>query len=338
MSEVWALRRRSHEPTLDRRRAVSPSSGHARLPGDVVVLVRAAGERIDDPLVEAVGDGEPVGVILLVLDCLHDHGDIVVVGDVGEDAAQLVGNGVAVVYRSPRRLPAQLPAVALSQVRVVPSVAMSATAKTEAFALIVAAAQAGAPEISERPGDRHRSFLESTLEDALVRHLPGQTKTRQSKRRVPLEGFEPYPYGVDLVWKNAGTPVAVETKVSDAIDSLFDVVKLATAIAHGQFAEGYCAVAADARHWSDGGAFAEMAAGPIGEWRAWSVEKLLAAPAARRAVLVKTGPRPHTVPARIETMAAEPIAMPRAPTHTLRVLAVRPAVGTGWLQLPPRPS
>ena len=208
---------------------------------------------------------------------------------------------------------------------------------SNAFAVFVTAAHAGAPEIEERPNDRYRSFLESELEDALVRHLPGQTTTSQSKRRVPLEGYEPYPYGVDLDWTHGDRRVAVETKV-DALDSLFDVVKLATAIAHGQFAEGYCAVAADVRHWSDGGVFTEMASGPIGEWRGWSVEELLEGRAASRAVLVKTGPRPHTVPARIETLAVGPIAMPKAPTHTLRVLAVRPSAGTGWLQLPLRPS
>ena len=209
---------------------------------------------------------------------------------------------------------------------------------SNAFAVFVTAAHAGAPDIEERPGDRYRSFLESELEDVLVRHLPGQTTARQSKRRVPLEGYEPYPYGVDLDWTHTHTRVGIETKVSDALDSLFDVVKLATAIAHGQFSEGYSAVAADVRHWSDGGVFTEMAAGPIGEWRGWSVAELLEGPAARRAVLVKTGPRPHTVPARIETLAVAPIALPKAPTHTLRVLAVRPSAGTGWLQLPPRPS
>lgn len=209
---------------------------------------------------------------------------------------------------------------------------------TDAFALFVAAAHAGAPEIEERPNDPLRSFLESTLEDALVRHLPGQTTTSQSKRRVPLEGYEPYPYGVDLDWENAGTRAAVETKVSDAVDSLFDVIKLATAIAHGDFAEGYCAVAADAKHWAAGGVFTEMTVGSIGECRGWSVEELLKGSAARKAVLVKTGPRPQTVPARIETIAVEPIAMPKAPTHKLRLVAVRPAAGAGWLQLPPRPS
>jgi hypothetical protein len=35
-------------------------------------------------------------------------------------------------------------------------------------------------------------------------------------------------------------------------------------------------------------------------------------------------------------MAVEQIAMPKAPTHALRVLAVRPATGAPWLSLPRR--
>jgi hypothetical protein len=35
-------------------------------------------------------------------------------------------------------------------------------------------------------------------------------------------------------------------------------------------------------------------------------------------------------------MAVEPIAMPKAPTHTLRVPAVRPATDAPWLSLPRR--
>ncbi len=213
-----------------------------------------------------------------------------------------------------------------------------ASAMTEAFAGFVAAAQAAAPEIEERPGDRLRSFLEATLEGAIARHLPGRTELGQQRRRWPVQGFEPYPLGVDIDWRHDGVHAGIEVKVSDAIDSLFDVVKLATALARAQLAEGCCAVAADDAHWARGGPFTEMCDSPVGTWERWSVEQLLAAPAARKAVLVATAPRPRTVPAHVETMAAEPIAMPNAPTHTLRLLAVRPAAEAGGLDLPGRPG
>jgi hypothetical protein len=55
------------------------------------------------------------------------------------------------------------------------------------------------------------------------------------------------------------------------------------------------------------------------------MEAVLATQAARDAVVVSFGPRPYEIPAAIETLSAPPIAMPKAPLHTLRVLAVRPA-------------
>ncbi len=54
-----------------------------------------------------------------------------------------------------------------------------------------------------------------------------------------------------------------------------------------------------------------------------------ASSSSRAAVLVAKGPRLHTVPAHVETMALSPIAMPKAPTHDMRVLAVRPATDAG---------
>jgi len=207
---------------------------------------------------------------------------------------------------------------------------------TAAFAIFATAARAGAPEVDERPSDPWRSFLEATLDDAIARHLPGRVETAQQRRRFPLEGFDPYPYGVDIDRVHDGTHAGVETKVSDVLDSLFDIVKLATALARGHFDEGYCAVAATAKQWTGGGAFSAMTNAAVGEWREWPLRELLTRPAANKAVLVATGPRPHDVPARIETMAVEPIAMPTAPTHALRVLAVRPATGAPWLSLPRR--
>lgn len=175
-----------------------------------------------------------------------------------------------------------------------------------------------------------------TLEGALAQHLPGQTELAQQRRRWPVEGFDPYPYGVDIDWRHGGVHGGIEVKVSDAIDSLFDVLKLATALAHGHLDEGYCAVAADAVHWSRGGTVTTMTGAPEGEWRRWPVEQLLAARRDRDAVLVTKGPRPYTVPTHVETMAVAPIMMPLASTHTLCLLAVRPADSVTWLELPRR--
>lgn len=207
---------------------------------------------------------------------------------------------------------------------------------TEAFATFVTAARAGAAEVEERPNDHQRSFLESTLEGAIARHLPGQMELSQQRRRWTVEGFDPCPYGVDIDWRHDGVHAGVEVKVSDVIDSLFDVVKIATALAHRELDEGYCAVAADAEHWDRGGTFTTMTRAPESEWRSWSVDELLAMPRDRNAVLVAKGPRPETVPARVETMAVGPIVMPLAPTHTLRLLAVRPAAGAASFELPRR--
>jgi hypothetical protein len=117
----------------------------------------------------------------------------------------------------------------------------------------------------------------------------------------------------------------VEVKVSDAIDSLFDVIKLATGLAEHKLDEGFCVVAADAPHWASGGTFTAMTQGPFGMWHPWTPDELLSRPRDRAAVLVSKGPRPRTAPARIETMATEPVAMPNAPTHELRIIAVRVA-------------
>lgn len=207
---------------------------------------------------------------------------------------------------------------------------------TETFRTLATAARAGAAAVPERPNDPYRSFLEATLEGAIANELPGQTALAQQHRRFEVPGFEPYPYGVDVDWRHNGAHAGIEAKVWDVHHSLFDVVKLATAIFHGRLDEGFCAVAALAKHWAAGGSFGAMTAGPVGVWAAWDVEQLLAKPAARKAILVASGPRPFEVPERIETMAADSIAMPEAPLHTLRLLAVRPAAGAALLPLPPR--
>jgi hypothetical protein len=206
---------------------------------------------------------------------------------------------------------------------------------TPSFETLTAAARAAASEVPERPNDPYRSFREATLEAAIAERLPGDAETVQQRRRFELPGFEPYPYGVDIDWRHAGTHVGVETKVWDVLHSLFDVVKLATAIFHGRLDEGFCAVAALAGHWSAANAFTAMTTAGTERWASWAIEELIATPAARKSVLVASGPRPRRVPARIETLAAEPIAMAKAPLHTLRVLAVRPASGADLIELPP---
>jgi hypothetical protein len=207
---------------------------------------------------------------------------------------------------------------------------------TGTFEGLIIAARAAASEVNERPNDPHRSFLEATLEGAIACHTPGHTELAQQRRRFDVPGFEPFPYGVDIDWRHDGVHAGIEVKVWDVLHSLFDVVKLAAAIFHRRLNEGFCAVAALSGHWAGGDPFSAMTAAPAGVWHSWNVEHLIAAPAARKAVLVSTGPRPFEVPALIETMAAEPMTMPNASLHALRLLAVRPAAGAELVTLPGR--
>jgi hypothetical protein len=202
------------------------------------------------------------------------------------------------------------------------------------FEALGAAARAGAVEVGERPNDSSRSFLEATLEDAIARHLPGRTELAQQRRRFEVPGFEPFPHGVDIDWRCDKVHAGIEAKVWDVQHSLFDVVKLAAAIFHGLLDEGFCAVAARERDWASGGAFSAMSAAPYRAWRSWDVQRLVADTAGAKAVLVASGPRPFEAPGCIETMASEPIAMPDAPLHTLRLVAVRPAADAELVRLP----
>jgi hypothetical protein len=185
--------------------------------------------------------------------------------------------------------------------------------------LLAEAARLAAADVEARPTDG--SFLESTLERAIAIHLPGTVSTSRQRSRFPLAGFDPHPFGVDIEWTVDGVRLGIETKVTDVVDSLFDVVKLATAVAEGKLAAGFCAVAATERQWARGGPIKAMVDGPRDAWRNSDARALLAGPA-RTAVLVASGPRPKRVPASVRTLAAAPIEMPKAPTHVLRLLAV----------------
>src|SRR4051812_7741742 len=128
------------------------------------------------------------------------------------------------------------------------------------FETLIVAAQAGAPQVAERPNDPYRSFREAALESAIAEQLPGQVQLTQQRRRFEIPGFDPYPYGVDIDWRDDGVHAGIEAKIWDVGDSLFDVVKLTTAIFHRRLDEGFCAVAALASHWAAGNAFCAMTA------------------------------------------------------------------------------
>lgn len=202
-------------------------------------------------------------------------------------------------------------------------------------ALLTAVRQAAAevPERTDKPG-----FLESTLEAAIVRRLPSVASIVQGRRRFALPGYEPSPLGVDIDWAYEGHRLGIEVKVWDVLDSLFDIVKLATAIATTDFTAGFCVIAALSSHWENASPVREMTEAVDGQWHEHGVEDLLSRPRARGAVLVVTGPRPRQVPARLQTKAFAPVDMPKAPGHTVRVLAVRPTAGASVLTLPDRPS
>lgn len=109
--------------------------------------------------------------------------------------------------------------------------------------------------------------------------------------------------------------------MTDVLDGLFDVVKLATAVAQDRFVLGICAVAATRSQWSRGGPMTTLAT-DVEPWRLRTAEELLVGPA-RRAVVVDRGPRPVTVPSTFETFGLGDIPMPHAATHTLRLVGVR---------------
>lgn len=49
--------------------------------------------------------------------------------------------------------------------------------------------------------------------------MPGQIELAQQRRRWSVDGFEPYPYGVDIDWLHDGLRAGVEVKVSDATET-----------------------------------------------------------------------------------------------------------------------
>src|SRR4051794_793100 len=110
------------------------------------------------------------------------------------------------------------------------------------------AAEGAAREVKARPKDGR--FLEATLEAAIARRPPGVAATDQQRRRMALDGFDPQPYGVDVDWTCGESRVGIEVKVTDVIDSLFDIVKLAATVAQGLYAQAFCAVAATGPQWS----------------------------------------------------------------------------------------
>ncbi len=193
-----------------------------------------------------------------------------------------------------------------------------------------AAAAIAATKVHARPRDG--SFLEATLETALVACLPGEARTDQQRRRFDLSGYEPFPFGVDIDWSpRNGVSVGLEVKVTDVLDALFDAVKLATAVAQSRLVIGICAIAATETQWSRGGPVTAMAA-DAGAWKPWTTQELLAGPA-KAAVLVERGPRPVHVPGQFETLGLGEIPMPHAATHTLGLIGVRAAVGAPCVTL-----
>ena len=199
-------------------------------------------------------------------------------------------------------------------------------ARLPALHVATVAAAAG---IVARPTDG--SFLEKTLRDGLAGQLPrAATEQPLNLDRGIWAGRLG---GVDVLYTDQKTRVGVETKVWDVADSLYDVFKLAAGAQRGTIAIGYCVIAGRTRDWRAPTAIREMSqthAGTTVEWATADVLRDHAAEWAR--IWNRTAIRPTEIPARLRTVAGEPIPMLQVPDHQIRIIGVQ-AIGADCLGL-----
>jgi hypothetical protein len=196
--------------------------------------------------------------------------------------------------------------------------------------VLQAAATSAAGSIIAR--DRDGSFLEKTMRDALAVKLPhARTEQPLSLDQALWPGRLG---GVDVLYvSNGGAHVGVETKVWDVADSLYDLFKLAAATQHRRLAVGFCVIAGRARDWRAPSAISDLSVTAPGAEVEHQVAALLERDERSWARIWSRSPiRPTSIPARVQTMASLPIAMPRAPDHEIRIIGVH-AVGRDQLAL-----
>jgi len=125
----------------------------------------------------------------------------------------------------------------------------------------------------------------------------------------------------------------VETKVWDVADSLYDVFKLAAGAQRGTIAIGYCVIAGRTRDWRAPTAIREMSQTHAGTTVEWATADALRDHAAEWArIWNRTAIRPTEIPARLRTVAGEPIPMLQVPDHQIRIIGVQ-AIGADCLGL-----
>jgi hypothetical protein len=183
-------------------------------------------------------------------------------------------------------------------------------------------AVAAAPDVLGR--DKDGSFLEKTLRNALVEHLPGEVEV---ELRLGLATWSAGLGGVDVVYDlgGHGGPVGIETKVWDVEDALFDLLKLAAGTQRGGLRMGYSVIAARPRDWQRSSVVALMSSRPHAAYvsTTWSTAELLTAEAKEwRRIWHRSSARPNALPASIATFATAPVAMPRASGHEIRIIGV----------------
>lgn len=120
----------------------------------------------------------------------------------------------------------------------------------------------------------------------------------------------------------------------DVADSLYDIFKLAAGTQRETIAIGYCVIAGRHPRLADAPArSARCPQTPIGATAEWTTADVLRDHAQEWARIWKrTAIRPTEIPARLRTLAGEPIAMPLVPDHQIRIIGVQ-AIGADCLGL-----
>lgn len=190
------------------------------------------------------------------------------------------------------------------------------------LAEVADAARRAADVVAERSPSS--GFKELALQQALAEALPGSTVETTGKPH--LEGWDPGLGQFDIRWTPGAstTEMPIECKVWDVDDSLFDVLKLATAHQSRRFGPGFVVIAGRQRDWDTEGPGARLTAAEHGVLvTRWSTKGVLDRwTSCWTGIWRESSARPRVVPAAFAVCATPAIPMPLAPGHTIRVASV----------------